>query len=382
MGPWCNNETRSHKNFSTKYPPGGVKEVLIVVNVLFFITTIFLNAGICATVYKVKRLRNPSNVVLFSLSVADLLVTADFVSQIVFLVLEADATVKPCMIMGEHHYTIVTIIILHLTAISFDRLLAIQWHMRYKAVVTCKRMLVCVVFLWILGFLHLLPCELLAKGDRQKEMEVFFKFILNCSPSNETLTHKWLQEKIWRGGLHREALLKSAQMYLVALLIVNIAVPFAIIAASYAVILKTSIKHYKQIRAQQVTNIAGKTTEIRAANTIAIIVASFLLCFTPMFAISVVKIYTRPCWGKHFALKILATIQSLSAVLNPLIYGGRNREFKAAFRKILGLKPKEQSTAFAQRQNKRQSRENVPIAESPQVEQDKPEKKVDSGEQE
>ena len=380
MGLWCNNETRCHKNFSTMYP-GGVEETLIAVSVLFVVATVFLNAMICAAVYKVKRLRTPSNVVLFSLSVADLLVTADFVSQIVFLVLEADATVKPCLAMGEYHYTIVTIIILHLAAISFDRLLAIQWHMRYQIVVTCKRMLVCVVFLWILGFLHLLPPKLLAKGkgDHHKEMAVFYKFILNCSPTNATYTHQWLREKIWHRCQDRDATLEKAQMYFVALLIVNIGLPFAIIAASYAVILKTSIKHYKQIKAQEVANIAGKTTEIRAANTIAIIVVSFLLCFTPMFAISVVKIYTRPCWGKHFTLKILAIIQSLSAILNPLIYAGRNQEFKAAFRKILGLKPKEQSTAFAHHPNKGPSRENVPTAECPQVEQDKPEEKTDSG---
>ena len=380
MGRWCNNETHYHKNFSTMYH-GGVKETLIVVNVLLVVATIFLNAMICAAVYKVKRLRTPSNVVLFSLSVADLLVSADFVSQIVFLVLEKDATVMPCLAMGMYHYIIVTIIILHLAAISFDRLLAIQWHMRYKTAVTCKRMLACVVFLWILGFLHLLP-KLLAKGDRHKEMAVFYKFILNCSPPKETYNYEWLHEKRGHGCHEREAVLKKAQLHMVALLIVNVALPFAIIAASYAVILKTSIKHYKQIKAQKVTNIAGKTTEIRAANTIAIIVVSFLLCFTPMFAVSVVKIYTRPCWGKHFALKILATIQSLSAVLNPLIYAGRNQEFKAAFRKILGFKPKEQSSAFAHCPNKLPSRENVPIAESPQVEQDKPEEKADSGKQE
>ena len=116
------------------YTPGGMKETLIVVNERFVFATIFLNSMICAAVYKVKRLCTPSNVLLVNLSVADLLVTADFVSQIVFLVLEENATVKPCLTMGEYHYTIVTIIILHLAAISFDRLLAIQLQMRYKTV--------------------------------------------------------------------------------------------------------------------------------------------------------------------------------------------------------------------------------------------------------
>ena len=360
MSPWSTenteiawNETRRdcHKYFSTMYTPGGMRETLIAMNVLFVVATIFVNSMICAAVYKVKRLCTPSNVLLVSLSVADLLVTADFVSQIVFLVLEENATVKPCLTMGEYHYTIVTIIILHLAAISFDSLLAIQWQMRYKTVVTCKRMLACVVLLWILGFLHLLPPKLLAKDDHHKEMAVFYKFILNCSPTKATYTHKWLHKKIWHGGLDREAILKKAQMYMVALLIVNVALPFAIIAASYAVILKTSPKYNKQKKEQQVTNIARNTTDIPSANTIAIIVASFLICFTPMFAVSVVKIYTRPCWGKHFALKILVTLQSLSAVLNPLIYAGRNQEFRA---------------------NKRQGREDLPIGEYPQVEPDRP----------
>ena len=104
MSPWSTenteiawNETRCdcHKYFSTMYTPGGMKETLIAMNVLFVVATIFLNSMICAAVYKVKRLCTPSNVLLVSLSVADLLVTADFVSQIVFLVLEENATVKP-----------------------------------------------------------------------------------------------------------------------------------------------------------------------------------------------------------------------------------------------------------------------------------------------
>ena len=167
---------------------------------------------------------------------------------------------------------------------------------------TCKRMLACLVLLWILGFLHLLPPKLLAKDDHHKEMAIFYKFILNCLPTKAPYTHQWLHEKIWQGGLDREAILKKAQMYMVALLIVNVALPFAIIAASYAVILKTSPKYNKPKKEQQVTNIARNTTEIPSANTIAIIVASFLICFTPMFAVSVVKIYTRSCWGKHWQL--------------------------------------------------------------------------------
>ena len=359
-----------------------IKGIMILGNVICVFATIFLNAMICVAVYKVKRLRNPSNVLLLSLSVADLLVTADFVFQIVFVSSEDDAIHEPCLIMGKYHYVIVCIIIHHLVAISIDRLIAIQWHLRYVDVVTNFRILACVTLVWISGALLSLLPYLLASMDHQEEMEAFYKFNLGCSHPNATFHHKWLQEKrnLTEGG--RMELLNKAQTFLVLLLLLNLALPFVVIAASYAVILKTSIKHYKQIKAQEGSNTTGRITEIRAAKTIGVIVVSFLVCFTPMFTISVEQVYKRPCWGKNFALKGLVMISSLSAILNPLIYAGRNQKFKAAFRKILGLKPKEQSTVAPAVTNRlvkwTRRQDNCSKAVSAELPQTKSESQVDS----
>ena len=356
----------------------------ILVNVICAVATVFLNSMICAAVYKVKRLRNPSNVLLVSLSVADLLVTADFVFQIVFLSAKDDTIYKSCLIMGQFHYTMVCIIILHLVAISIDRLVAIQWHLRYVDVVTCTRMLACVMVVWILGALMPSLCRLLASNGYQKEMEAFHKFNLGCSRPNATFHHKWLQEKRDLTDEGRRDLLGKAQTFLVLFLLINLALPFAIIAASYAVILKTSIKHYKQIKAQEGSNTTGRITEIRAAKTIGVIVVSFLVCFTPMFTISVEQVYKRPCWGKNFAIKWLVMISSLSAILNPLIYAGRNQEFKAAFRKILGLKPKAQNTVapgVTNRLVKWTRRDSGTKTLSAELSQNKPQNQVESNKQ-
>ena len=321
------------RNCSTTQPSEVVQHILIVLNLACAIATMVLNSMICIAVYRVKSLRKASNFLLVSLSVAQLLVTGDFVTQIVFLSSE-NIRYKLCLAMGLYHYVIAVIIILHLTAVSVDRLLAIQWHLRYSSIVTKRRMMGCVAVLWVSGLLIPFLHKLYYTNQRE-ETKVFHKFSFGCSHPSVSYKHKWLEKKniTW---YEKQELLHKAQILMILKVITNLALPFIIIVICYAVILKTSVKHYKQIKAQNLSwTRGGEISEIRAAKTIAIIIVSFVVCFLPMFVISVMQVYKRPCWGKHPALKALVLLSSLAAILNPLIYAGHNREFKEAFRKIL-----------------------------------------------
>ena len=310
----------------------------IVVNLICLTAVILFNVMICFAVYKDKRLRTPSNALLLSLSIADLLVVVEFVVTIVRLSVDVDYTL--CEYIAPYHYVVVNIIILHLVAISIDRLLAIQCHLRYAGLVTSSRMAGAILVLWCLGILWSVLPIVLFPQDSQHEMKDFTKILLDCTETKLTCRRAWLNDQVSRNlcrrGWNKNLARNTAKQHMLYALLSSLTLPFLIILASYAWILKISLTHHKKIRAQVSPQSSNKHTELRAANTVAIIIVCFLVCFAPMFVVSMVQAYRRPCWkGRRITNKLLFLLSSISAALNPLIYAGRNESFRNVYRKML-----------------------------------------------
>ena len=307
-------------------------------NSICLTAVILFNVMICFAVYKDKRLRTPSNALLLSLSIADLLVVVEFVVTIVQLSVDVDNTI--CEYIAPYHYVVVNIIILHLVAISIDRLLAIQCHLRYAGLVTSSRMTGAILILWCLGILWSVLPIVLFPQDSQHELKDFTKILLDCTKTRPTCRRAWLDNQVSRNlcrmGWNKAVAKNTAKQHMLYALLSNFILPFVIILFSYAWILKTSITHHKKIKAQVSPHTSNKHTKLRAADTVAIIIVCFLVCFAPMFAVSMVQAYKRPCWkGRRITNKLLFFLSSLSAALNPLIYAGRNESFRNVYRKML-----------------------------------------------
>ena len=76
----------------------------IAINSICLTAVILFNAMICFAVYKDKRLRTPSNALLLSPSIADLLVVVEFVVTIVRLSVDVDHNL--CEYIAPYHYVI------------------------------------------------------------------------------------------------------------------------------------------------------------------------------------------------------------------------------------------------------------------------------------
>jgi len=130
----------------------------VVVACVIIPPTIALNALVLIGIYKTPILHIPSNVLLFGLALTDL--AAGLIALPIFLV------------VGWSYYSnqpelwcrirVISIIIVPplsgisfatLSLISFDRMLALKYHMRYASIVTNRRVICALCFVWITCFL-------------------------------------------------------------------------------------------------------------------------------------------------------------------------------------------------------------------------------------
>ena len=147
-----NNSDKSNSNRNLFELKESLEQALIywiticVVNGILCLTTVFGNSAILITIWKTSSLHSATNILLTSLAVSDLAV--GLVAQPLFLAImfSGISTVYQSFIISSSF--LCTASFLAVTAIGVDRLLALQLHLRYEAVVTRFRVKWAVIFIW------------------------------------------------------------------------------------------------------------------------------------------------------------------------------------------------------------------------------------------
>ncbi|XP_078347607.1 adenosine receptor A3-like [Oculina patagonica] len=129
---------------------------LVISNIFLAITTTLGNTLILAALHKESSLRPPSKILLRSLALTDLCV--GILLEPLFVIFLLIKEYENCNLCFQYFNITVVIDVLFsflslftLTAISVDRLLALSLGMRYRQVVTFKRVLVAVICFWTLN---------------------------------------------------------------------------------------------------------------------------------------------------------------------------------------------------------------------------------------
>ncbi|XP_020916577.1 melanocyte-stimulating hormone receptor-like [Exaiptasia diaphana] len=156
-----NNFTEPPSNGSFERLEKGLAISLISINALSSVVACVLNFLIIATFIKTSSMWTPSYILIVSLAFSDLGVGA--LVQPVFCV-NLFATMKACPslfdmssdITQKSGWVLVFSSFLTITAITIDRFLALNLHLRYQELVTTQRSLTAVIFIWILGLSGLL----------------------------------------------------------------------------------------------------------------------------------------------------------------------------------------------------------------------------------
>ena len=136
--------------------------LFIILDSVLAIVSIVGNSLALVAIWRTPRLHSPSNVLLAGLALSDL--GAGLVSQpigIIFTLVSPAEKMKINCIFDHPILAIyvlsanlfVSISLVTLTAISVDRYLALRLHLRYRELVTVKRVLMALVTMWIAAVL-------------------------------------------------------------------------------------------------------------------------------------------------------------------------------------------------------------------------------------
>ena len=142
----------------TAHPPGGQLTYLSAMNIFVSITAILGNTLILIALHKVSSLHPPSKLLYRSLATTDLLgglICEPSLTAYYVLVTTEQRSDNLCVhfatIATVSFTTLSAVSLLTMTTISADRLLALLMGLRYRHIVTLRRVRALITFYWILS---------------------------------------------------------------------------------------------------------------------------------------------------------------------------------------------------------------------------------------
>ena len=264
------------------------------------LTTLLFNAVVIIAIWRTPVLHQPRNVLLGSLAISDFLV--GLTSEPSFLVAEISLLLGNmdvyCLAVFIHFYTgwmFNGISFLTLSAISFERFLALRLHLRYAELITTTRVLIAALIYWAIWMTWI------------------------------TLMWFWAKDKI-----------------VSHILIVICCLTATAVAWCYVAIYKTVKRHSKQIQSLQ-QNHEFLSRYRRTTNTMIILISTFVLSYFPSLITSAISASQEKEDMRTSAAHCLAVLFIFgNSAANPLIYFWRVTDLqeaaKRALRNLLHLK--------------------------------------------
>ena len=276
-----------------------VSIITIIINGITCPFTVVLNVLVIMAVKRRRRLQSNTNILLACLAATDaltgLVVQPSFIVWKTFDLLNYNG-IEHSMAEGFNKFFLRTLTVcssLHLILITWERLMAVKFTMRYPCVVTKRKFKVGVIMFWSFTFL--------SEGVKYVSNNVIVRITFN--------------------------------------LIVSLVTVFCIvfITASYAILYRESRLLERKIKTQQLPQeqVERFAKENKALKTTALVVSAVLLSFLPMaFGLTILSIVVGV--KRHLNLNavfvvwvpLAHTCAVLNSLLNPLIYCLRQKEMR------------------------------------------------------
>ena len=269
--------------------------VNVVLNVFSALTAIVFNSITIQAIRKTSSLPNPLKILLLSLALSDLAV--GLVAQPLWIVnlSRKEDTEVLCIIQ----YALANASFLGIMALNVDRFLAVHLHLRYRELVTYKRVLSLAILTWVFSALLSSICRWITEDLRE--------FM------NITII-------VW-------------SLCLIFLTVISCRLYFAVRV------------HTKQIQALQLKQTALSDEVANASRLRKSAVSSFyvnfvfLVCYLPFYCSLIRKFFKSEAfvngqiWQELFPLS--RTLMFMNSCLNPVIYCWRMRDIRHAIKDIL-----------------------------------------------
>ncbi|XP_048062092.1 trace amine-associated receptor 13c-like [Megalobrama amblycephala] len=299
----CTRSIRPEAEFIAVY-------IFIAVTSVF---TVFLNLLVIISISHFKQLHTPTNVLILSLAVADL------IAGLILMPVQGMKLIEPCWYFGEIFcsmfllilYVVVTASLGNLIIISVDRYIAVNDPLRYPMKVNNIRVVVSIVVNWIFSFIY--------------NFYLLYEFLLYPERNHTCIGECIISVKL-------ENIILDALVCLVA--------PCWVIIPLYVKICFVAKRQAKHLNS--VTDKKAKS-EKKAARTLGIVVLVYLLCWMPYYLISLSLGHDE---NDVLIVNVMYWIVCINSCMNPLIYAMFYRWFRLSAKYILTLKIFEPSSAY------------------------------------
>nr|XP_033474175.1 trace amine-associated receptor 13c-like [Epinephelus lanceolatus] len=302
-------------NSSCKKPTKPHMEAMLIYVLLSSISviTVALNLLVIISISHFRQLHTPTNLLLLSLAVSDLLMGL-LLMPVEIIYIEA------CWFLGDIlctlyyvvDYIIASASVANMVLISVDRYIAICDPLHYPTKVTKRRAEVCVCLCWFCSVLY-----------------GFF------------LLHDHLVQPGRSNSCLGECVVVISNMAGVVDLVLTFILPILVIVVLYTRVFVVAVSqaramrsHIAAVAAQRSGTVTAKKTEMKAARTLGIVVVVFLFCFCPYYYPTLAGEDTSvdassaafEIWLAHF-----------NSCLNPVIYAFFYTWFRKSIKLILTL---------------------------------------------
>ncbi|XP_064159498.1 trace amine-associated receptor 13c-like [Anguilla rostrata] len=304
-----------HSNFSCLGTPLTAADVLLYVSVAVVVTlTVCGNFLVIISICHFKQLQTPTNFLLLSLAMSDFLVGAIVMPLYFTMLIDSQRCfgILYCTICNVASYYLPTLSIYNVALIAVDRYLAISNPFHYSMKMTVNVTLRIIAILWLYSFIYIML--LLYFNENFTDM----KANITCGECIVNVNTVW-------------AFVDFISVFVL---------PCSIIIFIYLNIFVIAKKHAKKIRNVRMcpkVNNSSMESERKAAKTLGVLVAVFLLCLLPYYVSVFFNVYIRNR-SVNLAVSISWILIYLNSSINPIIYALFYPWFQRSAKLIITLK--------------------------------------------
>ena len=293
----------SSKNENSCFLPMAHGIALITINAIVCVLGSLGNFLVCLAIATNSHLRRASNYLLFSLAIADLIVTLVceplFIGGIIQRTFLYDCKASLHILLSSLSYVSCATSVLHMVAISLDRFVAVAFPLRHKNFMEKWGLKVMLIVSWSIPI---------------------FKVIL--------LLVLW---HVIPSASH------SASLFF---LLGAVFFSFFLISFFYFLIVVFLLCHKrKRKQLSRARNVSVKLTsrmEVRVTCTLAIAIGTFTACWAPGIAVIFTEKIGKPLIGPNSPFSMwLKTLALSNSAMNFLIYSAKIQDFKQAYISII-----------------------------------------------
>ncbi|CAH3945007.1 unnamed protein product [Pieris brassicae] len=319
---FCNLSREEYVTMLNEYVyPHTYEWVLIATHTAVFVIGLVGNALVCVAVYRNHSMRTVTNYFLVNLAVADFMVILFCLPATVLW----DVTetwflgAALCKILLYFQSVSVTVSVLTLTFISFDRWYAICFPLKFKS--TISRAKTAILLIWTISLTFNAPELVVLTTVKLVPLRFDLEYLVQC-----TATWSYTSDLVWH-------ITKVVFIYTIPLLLMTVAYHQIVRVLwrsdkipGQAETMKLASAEQSQLRSRR-----------KAAKMLVAVVVMFAVCYFPVHLLSVLRYL--PDIKQNDLLTCLALLSHVlcyaNSAINPLIYnfmsGKYRREFKRAF---------------------------------------------------